>query len=306
MWIPTFCLLMSALILPAVTGCERDRPGCDLLFLRMDRCVARPLDRQEFVKQCQNSADGRSREIRCSKIKNCQAFVACLETARVADDLGRAEREIVEAESRNDHATAWRVCEMHEESQDQNLQKRCAALLPNAFAGLVREAEHRRAEKPHPDPPFCFRLTDLGTRIGEMEKAQAQRLCAEIELGVILERARTDVENIIKLEKNTLSKYCMEDMLEPFDAVDSAFSRMKKQELLQLCFVQLGGVLLQKFGPTIKNHCPLPARTVVRNLRRHGMRNASVDRLVEQASPWCDWPETEIPTSASGQEEERP
>ncbi len=268
------------------TGCKRDSPSCEKLFERINTCTRSALDRETFLKRCSEEQSTHPGEIACSTRKDCKAFEECVEQAKKAELLGKAQTQLNAAIERKDWLDALLLCDIHQ--AHNSLASTCKGIVEPAWDSFFKKAlESRNLESGTVlDPVLCAHLRLLGEKLGKEE--ESSRICREIELAVHFQKAISEVQKHISQKRDALPFACLETSLGIFNSLDTPFARERRDTLMDACYVQLGKTVLARQLPDMKDHCRHSVKEIFHFAKKHGLSDPELDLLIAQAAPLCE------------------
>lgn len=273
------------------SGCS-NKPSCKLLYKRYKKCDKMPLTEDHFISYCKKAKkQSRMQEtIQCSKESDCSKFKACLKRARKKARQARMKKrwsEAMERANKGNYSRAMTFCRIWRKSLEGDMKKTCDALPAKATDALMKEITAKRDKG---DVSYksvrCWSLRQYAKDVSPAKAKEADLLCKEVQIARDLKKAKEEVKKQLTKARPYLPYYCSIKMVDKVAKLGSPYAKKTHQLLVDLCYKQLGKVILQKKVPKQTVICLVA--TTYQAVKKFGVKDPEIDKLMEQAAPKCD------------------
>lgn len=212
-----------------------------------------------------------------------------------ADLMGPAQRQealdLFDRVAGRNLGAALTWCEANRAQAKGAVAARCLA-LPKVAHAARREAV-LAAQKDPPADHFllCYELKRTAALLGDPEKAEAERLCTELDLRAYVDASLPAVELYLAQRRpKNLALECMPPYIDSkfrLDEMTSPYAEAQKKRLFDACYSRLGVLVLDYLIPRTKGECEFTVLLVYRAVQRYGLTDPELVRRLRQVEKPC-------------------
>ena len=251
--------------------------SCDEMAQKYVECVAPTADQYTLKLRCEKYPVDFEALESCGIEPTCTAFQACLNEYREHADPARREKRVQQyvhardvAESEGRFMSARESCRLLAMDPDPGANElaQCEGLPSRAFDALRAKL---RLLRDLPRSRFghlslCDEIDIWADMVSPSAKTEADLLCREAELSIQTFELVQEVKKRTKSDDLRIPPHC-NAVAHALLTLDTEWAKRLHPVVLEECFVNLGGKVLQRRKPRT---CPVEVRRAIAVAARHG------------------------------------